>query len=450
MTVDHSQARRPAVSTSSLVLALDAVSVTAAALLLRLMWLTAVHPTPLSDFAWYRDHALAIAAGQGYTYDGKPTAYFPIGYPLFLAAIYKLFGSGYWSGTLANVILNSLTAGLVTVVGSTLWKRSAGLVAGLIFAGYLSQIAWSSVLCSEMLFTFLLTSAVCLGSARHAQDVRLARAFALGLVVGLACAVRPVLMLAPAPWLAYLALARMGWRKALRLSAAMLAGLALAIAPITVRNALDLHAFVLVSTNGGVNLWQGNNPRANGGYFWPLNPHQNPFLSYVAHEVADDHAAARAAWAYIFAHPFHTLKMGFVKWWHLFNGVSNALDWSIGTSATPVPTDLARAVYLADLGTYLLMLAACAVGIGLAILRARRTRDARVYWPLLVLAYYVALFFIFPAWDRMRAPIEPLLALFAGYGAVQATAALRRARSRRQHGHGPQGGRRAANGATGR
>jgi len=441
MTLEHSHARAAAISSpSAVIMALDAASVTAVALLLRLLWLTAVHPVPASDFAWYRDHALALAAGQGYTYDGKPTAYFPIGYPVFLAEIYQLFGSGFWSGTMANATLNSLTAGLVTTLGTVLWKRSAGLVAGLLFAGYLSQIAWSSVLCSEMLFTFLLTLAALIGATRGGRDVRLGRAFALGCVVGLACAVRPVLMLAPAPWFAYLIVARVGWRRASALAAAMLSGVLLAVAPITVRNAIDLHAFVLVSTNGGVNLWQGNNPHANGAYFWPLNPHQNPFLSYVSNEVTEDHAAARAARAYIFTHPLHTLEMGFVKWWHLFDGVSNALYWSIGQSSPPVPRWFARAVHAVDLGTYLGMLASACGGIAMAVRSARMRRDARAFWPLLIVAYYVALFFVFPAWDRMRAPIEPLLALFAGYGIVQMTRAVRRLRFVRRFARGSNAG----------
>ncbi|AEJ44797.1 glycosyltransferase family 39 protein [Alicyclobacillus acidocaldarius] len=429
MTLEHSQARAAAIECpSAVILALDALSITAVALLLRLLWLTAVHPVPASDFAWYRDHALALAAGQGYTYDGKPTAYFPIGYPLFLAGIYALFGSSFWSGTVANAILNSLTAGLVTTLGTVLWKRSAGLVAGFLLAGYLSQIAWSSVLCSEMLFTFLLTLAALIGATRGGRDVRLGRSFALGCVAGLACAVRPVLMLAPAPWFAYLMVARVGWRRACALAAAMLSGVLLAVAPITVRNVIDLHAFVLVSTNGGVNLWQGNNPHANGAYFWPLNPHQNPFLSYVSSEVTEDHAAAKAARAYIFTHPLRTLEMGFVKWWHLFDGVSNALYWSVGQSSPPVSRWFARAVHAVDLGTYLGMLAFACGGIAMAVRSARVRRDHRAFWPLLILAYYIALFFIFPAWDRMRAPIEPLLALFAGYGAIQMTRAVRRAR----------------------
>lgn len=437
MTLEHSHARAAAISSpSAAILAVDAASVTAVAFLLRLLWLTMVHPVPTSDFAWYRDHALALAAGQGYTYDGRPTAYFPIGYPLFLAGIYQLFGSGFWSGTIANAMLNSLTAGLVTILGARLWKRSAGLIAGLLFAAYISQMAWSSVLCSEMLFTFLLTLAGLVGAVRRAHELRLGRVFALGCIVGLACTVRPVLMLAPAPWFAYLLIARAGWRRAARFAAVMLAGIALAVAPITVRNALDLHAFVLVSTNGGVNLWQGNNPHANGAYFWPLNPHQNPFLSYVSNEVVEDHAAAQAARIYIFTHPLRTVEMGFVKWWHLFAGVSNALHWSIGQSSPPVPNWFARSAYVVDLGTYLFMLTLACAGTATAVWKARRTRDARAFWPLLLLAYYVALFFVFPAWDRMRAPIEPLLALFAGYGAVQVMRFIRQAPWARRFGRG--------------
>ena len=45
-----------------------------------------------SDAGWYIDRGMELASGEGY-HDGPwPTAYWPIGYPLFLAATFFLFG----------------------------------------------------------------------------------------------------------------------------------------------------------------------------------------------------------------------------------------------------------------------------------------------------------------------------------------------------------------------
>jgi len=92
-------------------------------------------------------------------------------------------------------------------------------------------------------------------------ESRTGRWLALGLLLGLAGLTRPN-MLAMAPVTLIAALAGPGRRFAR--TAAVLAGLALVLAPIAVRNRVVSGEWVALSYQGGLNLWIGNNPEADG------------------------------------------------------------------------------------------------------------------------------------------------------------------------------------------
>jgi 4-amino-4-deoxy-L-arabinose transferase-like glycosyltransferase len=385
----------------------------AIALGLRLLFVTKVHPVPQSDFAWYHDEAVNILYGRGYVYKGHPTAYFPIGFPLFLAGVYAVFGVHWWSGVLANIFLNALTATLVYALCHRLFGPVCGWLGGILMAVYVPHIEWSSVLCSEVLFTllFFLTSYILV--LQKPDSTRLSALAAAGVCLGLACIVRPVALLLPGALFLYYLATRIGFWKSLRNALVVVLAMAITISPITIRNALAFHHFIPVSTNGGVNLWQGNNPHANGTYFWPETEQENPFLHYVDHEVEDNIAATHMAVEFIKSHPGDFVRLGFVKWSHLFEGVDNAHFWSIGHSQPPVDPVLARGIYAASLFVYRAVLYLSVLGFLAQIAFAIRTRDPRPVWVWLATAYYIALFFVFPAWDRMRAPLEPWLVVLA-------------------------------------
>jgi 4-amino-4-deoxy-L-arabinose transferase-like glycosyltransferase len=412
---------------------LACAGVIAVALLVRLAWIQFVHPIPATDFAWYQSQAVHLLRGEGYLVDGHPTAYFPIGYPLFLAGVYAIAGVHWLSGVLANVLLNALTAGLVCRIGERLHGLGTGICGGLALALYVPHAAWSSVLCSEMLFTFLFTLTALLWVSRPGARWGWPLAALSGAVTGLACITRPVALLLPGALWLYLLCARAGWRRATLWTVTAAVAMSLVIAPVTVRNWVRLHAFIPVSTNGGVNLWQGNNPHANGAYFWPLDPRDNPFLNYVHDEVNENRAAQHMAVQYIEQHPGRTLQLALVKWRNLFRGVDNAFFWSVGHAQPPVSERFRRTAYAAGLWEYRAMLLLALLGVIRQAVWIRRTGDRRplaLWW---MFAYYVGLFFFFPAWDRMRVPIDPWLCLWSG---VALTAGLRRLRTWRPSGRG--------------
>src|SRR5215813_11691166 len=54
----------------------------------RLALLLTASGLPVSDAKWYFDRAVSIVHGNGYAFDGIPTAFWPVGYPGFLALLF--------------------------------------------------------------------------------------------------------------------------------------------------------------------------------------------------------------------------------------------------------------------------------------------------------------------------------------------------------------------------
>ncbi|MDQ0191583.1 glycosyltransferase family 39 protein [Alicyclobacillus cycloheptanicus] len=382
------------------------------ALLVRLLFVSKVHPVPVSDFHWYYTQGMAIANGQGYRYDGQPTAYFPIGYPLFLAGVFKIFGEGWWPAVLANVVLDSATAGLVYLIAEYLWSPVVALISGLAMALYVPHIQWSSVICSEIIFSFLflLTGYLWLRSERRSWTILVAS----GITLGMACLVRPITLLFPAAYLIYAWFRKFGFWQSVRRFVVIVVVMLITISPVTIRNYEAFHQVLLVSANGGVNLWQGNNPNANGSYFWPENPKQNPFLDYEAKAVQENPIAKHMAESYILHHPLHTIRMGFVKWRYFFSGVYYAQFYTTRISQPPVTQAFASRIARLSEASYVVTYVLGALGIAFAVVEALRRRSLRSSILWLGILYYLGLFFIFPAWDRMREPMSPWVIVFVG------------------------------------
>lgn len=384
--------------------------------ILRTVWLSLMHPAQLYDFNWYFTHAVQIYQGQGFKIGPNFTAYWPIGYPYFLSLLFHLTGPTVLPGLVANA---SLSLGIVLMVYCIAKKVSGqtkvAFVAGVAYSLLPSQIEWNSVLGSEELYTFLLLLSLFI--YLQATGQRWIRWTLLsGLILGLACTVRPIPLLFPAAVLVYeVWVMRRGWGRAF--AQAVLFGVAclVGICPVTIRNAIALHHLVLVSTNGGVNLWQGT--KANGSYFWSWNKYVNPLLAAGSNEILENSIGVHAFLHYVTQHPFVALLNGFKKVFFLY-----WVDWNVvGVTFQAISPPISRAGVLVamwlDTAVYWLWMAVAALGL----VRVFRRGDGlwrRMALPLLYILYNSGLFLVFPAWDRFRYPLMPLFALFFAWGWV--------------------------------
>lgn len=183
-------------------------------------------------------------------------------YPMFLAIAFHVSRGTLFLQSL-QIALQAFSLYFLMRLGFILFGQIAALIAGLAFALYPPLILYSADLTTESLFLFLLTAVLLI--FYQVKEHSAARIFLLGVLTGLAALCRPNgLMLAPALVLA-IWLTIHDKRRAVRLAAVLTVAVAMAILPWTYRNYRLFHKVVLISSNGGANLWFGAHFRLDPG-----------------------------------------------------------------------------------------------------------------------------------------------------------------------------------------
>ena len=115
------------------------------------------------------------------------------GYPLFIAAVYSVFGLRHFPVIAIQIFISILTIALTYAIARTLFKPSVALLSGIILSLDVSSFLESQQLLTETLFTFLLTIAVFAGVYLFLNKKnRLKWALALGIALALSVLVRPI------------------------------------------------------------------------------------------------------------------------------------------------------------------------------------------------------------------------------------------------------------------
>ncbi len=206
----------------------------------------------------------------------KVTSFIPPLYPLLLAGLAKLFGGQGWLAIrLLQAVLSTLSVLLGCDLAWLLWRqvpvtRLAGLMAA-VFPPLVASVAESNPVTIEVLLLLLFIRLSL--PARLVPGAPAWRWVAAGAVLGLAALNRaPILSLLPwivvVLWVNRLTGVSL-WSAVVGPVLVVGALAAIVISPWAVRNYVALHAFVPISTNGGINFWIGNNPRATGEYISP-------------------------------------------------------------------------------------------------------------------------------------------------------------------------------------
>jgi 4-amino-4-deoxy-L-arabinose transferase-like glycosyltransferase len=180
----------------------------------------------------------------------------PPGYPVVLAAVYAVCGESDAAAQVFQAACDALAAALVFLIAAELLTFGVGVVAGAL-AVVAPQFCWNSLmLLPDTLAVLPLLAAVwLLVRARGGRPVL--KALGAGVLVGLSCWLRANALLL-APFLAVVAvpfLFASGGR--VRPALALVAGAVLAVAPLTIRNAVVYGHFIPVSLGGGQTLVEG-------------------------------------------------------------------------------------------------------------------------------------------------------------------------------------------------
>lgn len=207
----------------------------------------------------YLPLAASLAAGEGLSHKGRPTAYRPPLYPLLLAPLLRVSPSGVIPTTgiaLLHLGLGAGTAWCVVVAARRLGgSEYRALAAGLIVAVDPVLVWQSRSVMTETPAAFLTAAALATAAAGCPRSVGGA-----GLLLGLAALCRPSAL--PGAGLAVLAAAIVppGDRnQRLRRAAVMGFAVVIVLSPWAVRNRIALGEFVWTTTHGGYTLALANN-----------------------------------------------------------------------------------------------------------------------------------------------------------------------------------------------
>jgi len=364
---------------------------------------------PALDEAEYVQNARALATGHG-----EDRAYWqPPGLVYAMAATMKVAGPGLLAPRLVQVAISVASCLLLFAIGRRLFDVRVALAAAAIAALH-GVLVFE---CSELLpatwivlFDLLALWLV----LRAAESRRTLDAAAAGLVLGVSAIFAPTI----AP---FVVIAAILVRRPAAAAALVVAAL-VPVVPVTVRNYQHGHELVAVSTNGGLNLYLGNNADYDETFAMRPGRHWEELTTEPdRHGIHEPGAASRyftrEAAAFAVAHPLRELALLARKLYLFCHGAEVPRDTSIYDARTPFVLVSPRPLDLPD-G---LLIPAALLGIA-ALWRDRR----RLAAPLLLLATNAASGVVFFVASRHRAPAVPLFALFAAAGAAPLAAWMRR------------------------
>ena len=385
-----------------------AVLTVALALRLLVVWTVAANSVP----GWLYQRgtemgylAQSVVDGQGlsspFGVPTGPTAFFAPGYPLLVAAVFKLFGVYSQHSAIVLMLIN-LAANLVTIwlimrIARSLFGSRAALTGGLFWACSPALIWMPSIFWDTSISTALLIGLIAL--ALLCRD-RPSRSMWLwfGLYAGVTSLLNPALILvvfAALGWTAWNT-----WRVHRGSIVLALAVFAIVFAPWPIRNARVFHAFVPLRTALGFDLWMGNHPGSNGmldGSLFPTFNHTELDLYKTQGEMAYTNGKSKLTRDYIRAHPGTFLSLTARRAVRYWAGTGN----EGGSLAYPIQALLTTLLGFA----------------GMWVLVSTRRRNLAVLFALPLLLFPIP-YYITHAEFRFRLVLDPLLTVLAAIALV--------------------------------
>ena len=366
-------------------------------LLFRLGYVLTLAPSiNWNDGREYQRLALCIIEKHSYLApDGRPTAYWPPGYPMFLS----VFGPGVTRSRVLQALMGTLSILLAYLVARQFHGRKKSLLAAAILAVYPLHVFVAGVYSSVVIQILLVVAVVQLVLSAIEEGSGLKAALA-GLIGGVATlttvSVLPALYLTVV-WFVCEDRSRRG----VRLAILFLLPLSIVVGSWTVRNYIQLGAPILVSSNGGYNFWLGNYPgtKATTGNREVEGRDRETAEIDAAYpdEVERDHVYFRLALDNIRANPGRFLTLSARKALNL---------WRLYPAPVSMPLDFKKK--LSSILSYGLLLPFCLYWL---FRNLRRNRGARLVF-LFFLAYTL-LHAVFISKVRFRLPLDTLVVLMA-------------------------------------
>ncbi len=392
------------------------------ALAIRLVYLWQIHGSPylglrLGDGIEYHAWAQSIARGD---WLGHGVFYQAPLYPYFLALVYRLLDDSVTTVRLIQSLLGACSCTLLAAAGVKIFGRR-GALAGVLLAVFPPAIFLDSLIEKSALATFLAAALLALISA-PAERMTLRRWLALGVTLGLLSLTRENALVLAVPLLCWIAIGPFPGTARARVAPALvfLAGCALILLPVGLRNLAVGGEFHLTTSQFGPNFYIGNHAGAEGTYAALVVGHgsvkdEREDATRLAEQAAGRRLGpgdvsdfwTNRALDYIRSEPASWLKLTVRKIALTFN--------SIEITDTESQNVYAEESWLLKIPfDFGLLFGMAAMGV---VLTAASWR--RIWFLYAILATYalsVALFYVFA---RYRFPIVLILMLLAAGGLVE-------------------------------
>jgi 4-amino-4-deoxy-L-arabinose transferase-like glycosyltransferase len=391
--------------------------VAAVALAVRLAYLLTAHgpafDNPILDADYYDHLGTQLASGAGFP---REAFWQPPFYPWLLGWLYRIFGHTLWAPRLFQAALGAASAVLAGETARRLSDKPwAGIAAGLLVSLHGTLVFFDGELLPTSLAVFVAALVLWIATCVPASWKT---AVGLGVAVGLgALAVAPLFLLVlPAAW-------ALSAKRSLRPLLCAAAAVAV-IAPVTLENHARSGEWILISANGGVNLWIGNNPNVDKtmairpGAEWEALVGEPERKGISGAGAQSDYFVAKAE-RWCASAPIACLRN--LGWKARLLLVSRDLprneDLYVAREQSPVLAALTARLGGAAL-PYVLLWPLAFIG-AVALSLSRTKTHLLVLATALVLAAPSVLFFVT---GRYRAPLAPALCVLAAAGLVELAA----------------------------
>lgn len=377
------------------------------ALILRLIWVYFIPVYPISDSAMYDVFAQSISQGNGYSYpNGVLTAYWPVGTSAIYGFLYYMFGQSFTVIVVFNLIVALLTTALIMLIADKWFNQKTAIIAGIIYVFWPSQIQFTSVLASELLFNLFMLAGLYFWP--HKLSSKYLPLIIAGIFFAFATYIRPIAVLIPFILIATSFINQPKFWLHFKIFICVSLTMIVVISPWSYRNYQLFDSFVLISTNGAPVLWMGNNPESNGEYM-PL-----PDIEF-SNEVERSSYFKQQAIDHIKSEPMLFLQRFSKRFVDYYKSETIGVHWN-KTGITKAlgenwltPLKVQSTIYW----TVILILALYG-----AYKILTNQREKRVYLTnpaFILITYFTVLHCIIASGDRYHFPIIPFLAIFSAY-----------------------------------
>ncbi len=353
------------------------------------------------DEPQYNGYALNLINGNGFVYHNK-YSWRPPGYPIFLAAIYSIFGlNSFTAVRIIQSILRALCVFIIYDLVASNYDKKTGIIASLLWAFEPSSLLISNYLLTETLFTVILLLTILLMNYA-VKKMKLIFIFCGGFCYACSLLIsdRAIVLL---PFiLVWLFITIPERKKKVIYCTALLLTSALFVSPWSVRNSLIHKQFVFITTHGGKNLWLYNNP------YYPFieGSTSSAYQKYKKvttvmikglSEAERDKMMYYAGINFIVTNPIIFLRNGVIKFVRFFRPY-------------PIITYHTRLIdILIGWGSYFIIFPAFFVGLYLSF------KNKKYSLLFIMVVYFVILHIVDQADLRKRVPAMPFIIALSSY-----------------------------------